>query len=138
MAETVVRVDPYPSQIALDRLWLAAWGEAGYPDFSAILARALVHVGAFCGNDLVGFVHVAWDGGIHAFLLDPTVHPDHRRAGIGSRLVIQASEYACARGARWLHVDFEPHLAGFYARCGFRPSAAGIMPLQTDGRHGGG
>jgi hypothetical protein len=24
-----------------------------------------------CEGDLIGFVYLAWDGGIHAFILDP-------------------------------------------------------------------
>ena len=44
-----------------------------------MLARSLTYVAAYDtvggGEQLVGFVNVAWDGGIHAFLLDTTVHP---------------------------------------------------------------
>ena len=29
-------------------------------------------------GSLIGFVNVAWDGGDHAFLLDPKVPPDHQ------------------------------------------------------------
>ena len=64
-----------------------------------------------------------------AFLLDPMVHPDLRRAGLGSSLVRRAPELARDRGATWLHVDYEPHLAGFYERCGFRPTQAGLIRL---------
>ncbi|MFD1374091.1 hypothetical protein [Actinoplanes sichuanensis] len=31
---------------------------------------------------------------------------------------------------RWLHVDFEPHLARFYLEgCGFQPTRAGLVRL---------
>lgn len=86
-------------------------------------------MGAYQGEQLVGFVNVAWDGGIHAFILDTCVHADFRRQGIATRLVRQAEEAARERGAKWLHVDFEPHLAAFYAGCGFRPTAAGLIAL---------
>ncbi|MFC9861249.1 MULTISPECIES: GNAT family N-acetyltransferase [unclassified Streptomyces] len=79
---------------------------------------------------LVGYVNVVGDGGVHAFVLDTTVHPDEQRRGLGRRLVTTAAEQARARGARWLHVDYEPALAGFYAGCGFRPTAAGLMALD--------
>ncbi|WP_326676109.1 GNAT family N-acetyltransferase [Streptomyces sp. NBC_01237] len=82
------------------------------------------------GGRLVGYVNVVGDGGVHAFVLDTTVHPDERRRGLGRRLVTTAAEQARARGARWLHVDYEPALAGFYAGCGFRPTAAGLMALD--------
>jgi len=41
--------------------------------------------------------------------------------------VRRAAEMASDRGALWLHVDFEPHLAGFYRACAFRPTEAGLM-----------
>ena len=115
---------------ALGLLRTAAWGE---PDdgnaWPAILARSLTWVTAHEGERLVGFVNVAWDGGAHAFLLDTTVHPDVGRRGVGTRLVREAAEAARAGGAHWLHVDFEPHLRGFYAACGFRPTEAGLLRL---------
>jgi len=41
-----------------------------------------------------------------------------------------AAKLARDRGAKWLHVDFEPHLEGFYRACGFGPTAAGLMALR--------
>ncbi len=124
-----LRIDPHPPQHALAALWQAAWGGPGHADFAVILRRSLVHLGAYDGDRLAGFVNVATDGGVHAFLLDPTVHPDYRRTGLGTRLVTEAARLAAERGAEWLHVDYEPHLAGFYARCGFRTTEAGLMRL---------
>ena len=130
MAETEIRVDPFPSHAQLDRLWQAAWRQPGPGDPQAILSRSLVHLGAYDARALVGFVNVAWDGGVHAFLLDPCVDPIHRRAGLGTLLVRRAAELARERGALWLHVDFEPYLAAFYRGCGFRPTEAGLMRLD--------
>jgi GNAT superfamily N-acetyltransferase len=79
---------------------------------------------------LIGFVNVAWDGGVHAFLLDPMVHPDFRRRGIATELVRRVTEAARERGAAWLHVDFEPHLEAFYSGCGFAPTRAGLLRLR--------
>lgn len=121
--------DPFPSDEAMRRLWLVAWGDEGHENFQPLLGRALAHVGAYDGATLVGFVNVAWDGGVHAFILDTCVDPGFRRRGIASRLVERAAEAARARGAQWLHVDFEPHLEGFYRQCGFGPTAAGLMRL---------
>ena len=121
--------NPFPDDAALKRLWLAAWGDAGPASFWPILKRSLTHVGAYDSQTLVGFVNVAWDGGVHAFLLDPCVDPAVQRQGIGLRLVTQASTEAQQRGAHWLHVDYEPHLAEFYRRCGFRPTEAGLKRL---------
>lgn len=114
----------------MGRLWLAAWDAEGHESFQSVLERSLVHVGAYDGATLVGFVNVAWDGGVHAFILDTCVDPDFRRQGIAVRLVQRAAEMARERGAQWLHVDFEPHLEGFYSQCGFGPTAAGLMRLR--------
>ncbi|HTN64537.1 MAG TPA: GNAT family N-acetyltransferase [Devosia sp.] len=121
--------DPFPPDAALQRLWLAAWGDAGPASFRPILQRSLAHIGANDGERLVGFVNVAWDGGVHGFILDTCVDPAYRRQGIATRLVQAAAAAAKARGAHWLHVDFEPHLEGFYRGCGFDATAAGLMRL---------
>jgi len=121
--------DPLPTDAALRALWLAAWSDEGPKSFQPILQRSLAHVGAFDAEKLVGFVNVAWDGGIHAFILDTCVDPDYRRQSVATRLVQAAAELAKARGAKWLHVDFERHLTSFYRSCGFGETAAGLMAL---------
>jgi ribosomal protein S18 acetylase RimI-like enzyme len=126
---TEILVDPHPPETELRELWLAAWGSPGYDDFAAILAHSLTHLCAYEEGRVVGFVNVAWDGGGHAFLLDTCVHPGFRRRGIATTLVRRATEVARARGVRWLHVDFEPHLAAFYGSCGFRHTEAGLIEL---------
>ncbi|MEU8269286.1 GNAT family N-acetyltransferase [Sphaerisporangium sp. NPDC049002] len=79
---------------------------------------------------LAGFVNVAWDGGVHAFLLDTLVTARHRRHGVATRLVAIATQEARAAGCEWLHVDFEDHLRGFYFdACGFEPANAGLIAL---------
>lgn len=118
----------------LNELFAASWpGRHSSVDFTGIHARSLTWVVARNAEDEpVGYVNVATDGGAHAFLLDTTVHPDQRLAGLGRRLVLEAVEDARARGAAWLHVDYEPHLEGFYRSCGFRPTAAGLLRLDEE------
>jgi GNAT superfamily N-acetyltransferase len=79
---------------------------------------------------LVGFVNVAWDGGVHAFILDTVVADDARRRGIATRMVAIAVEKARSAGCEWLHVDYEEQLSKFYIDgCGFRPTPAGVIAL---------
>lgn len=93
--------------------------------------HGLSWVGAFDGAVLVGFVHLCWDGGRHAFVLDLMVDPVQQRRGIGRRLVTIVVEEAARAGCEWLHVDYEPHLESFYSdACGFRPTAAGLLHLS--------
>jgi GNAT superfamily N-acetyltransferase len=78
----------------------------------------------------VGFVNVAWDGGDHAFLLDPKVRPDHQHHGVGTELVRLATRHAKRAGCEWLHVDFAEHLAPFYFdACEFHETRAGLVHL---------
>ncbi|MCT7374013.1 GNAT family N-acetyltransferase [Chelativorans salis] len=80
---------------------------------------------------LVGFVNVAWDGGVHAFILDTMVAPAFQRQGIATALIVEAVDRAKRTGCEWLHVDFEPHLRPFYFdACGFSPSDAGLVALK--------
>ncbi|MBN9982291.1 GNAT family N-acetyltransferase [Rhizobium laguerreae] len=125
-----LRIDPFPSAAELNALFSAAWGSPHNRDFTAVLSRSLAHIGAYQDDRLVGFINVAWDGGIHAFILDTSVHPDMRRQGIATRLVKEATRVARERGAEWLHVDFEAHLTGFYRACGFKPTEAGLIKLM--------
>ncbi|HVX42667.1 MAG TPA: GNAT family N-acetyltransferase [Mycobacteriales bacterium] len=118
--------------VVLSRLHGRAFGGNGerVHGWAAQLERhALTWVGAFDGSVLIGFVQVAWDGGVHAFILDTAVDPAYRRRGIGRAVVRVAAEKAAAAGCEWLHVDFEPHLRAFYAACGFRPTDAGLIRL---------
>lgn len=122
-------VRPDVNNDVLNALFAASWEAHAPCDFERQLKHSLTYVCAYRGETLVGFVNVAWDGGIHAFLLDTTVHPKVRRRGVGTALVRHAAAEARARGMRWLHVDFEPHLKRFYEGCGFRPTEAGLLPL---------
>ena len=82
------------------------------------------------GENLIGFVNVAWDGAAHAFLIDTIVAASDRHRGVGTTLVSVACAQAAAAGCEWLHVDFEDHLRRFYLdACGFRPTDAGLIRL---------
>lgn len=127
--ETVLTVRPELTDDDLNELFSVSWPNHTPTAFAPMLARSLVWIAASRGGRLVGFVNVVGDGGLHAFILDTTVRPDERRQGLGVRLVRAAADEAKACGAQWLHVGYEPHLESFYAQCGFRPTAAGLMRL---------
>jgi len=118
---------------ALDELWSAAWpgAEPGRGRrIAGQLSHSLCWVSAHVGERLIGFLNVAWDAGVHGFLLGLTVHPEYRRRGIGLALVERAVQHARERGLEWIHVDYEPSLVDFYRRAGFRSTSAGLIPLS--------
>ena len=114
----------------LNELFASSWEGHQWRDFEPVLRRNLGYICAWRADELVGFVNLAWDGGIHAFVLDTTVHPQVRRRGVGRRLVKLAVEVARERGVEWVHVDFDGHLREFYYECGFRRTEAGLLHLN--------
>ena len=131
MAEIEYRLNTPVSSSVLDQLYLVSWPNHQPPyDFGPELAHALAYACAYAGDELIGFVRLAWDGGVHAFLLEPTVRPDYRRRGIGRALVERVVAVARERGLEWVHVDYEPELHPFYQACGFRHTPAGLIRLR--------
>ena len=103
---------------------------AAYDWWGQVQQHSLGWVCARTGDELVGFVNVAWDGGSHAFVLDTLVTVAHQRQGVATELVAVAEREARAAGCEWLHVDFEDHLRPFYFdACGFAPTNAGLIAL---------
>lgn len=127
MSDVEYRISPALTNDELNELFAAAWPEHAWRDFKPVLNRSLAFVCAYHGERLIGFVNLAWDGGCHAFILDTTVQPEFRRRGIGRELVRLAVAEAESHGVEWVHVDFEPQLRGFYERCGFAGTAAGLL-----------
>jgi N-acetylglutamate synthase-like GNAT family acetyltransferase len=81
-------------------------------------------------QQLIGFVNVPWDGGVHAFVLDTLVATKYRHQGIATQMLTICTQEAKATGCEWLHVDFEDPLRPFYFdRCGFQPTNAGLIRL---------
>ncbi len=123
----------YVDNEALESLHAEGFGHRpALHDWRSQLAdHSLGWVTAHDGDRLVGFVNVAWDGAGHAFVLDTLVASDHRRLGIGTRLVGLAIEEARRSGCEWLHVDFDDDLRPFYFEaCGFRSTPAGLIALH--------
>jgi GNAT superfamily N-acetyltransferase len=118
------------SNETLNELFASAWDGHKTKDFTTQLERSLFYICAFSGSSLVGFIKVISDAGVHAFLLDTTVHQDFQHQSIGRELVTRAIQESRAQGCDWLHVDFEDHLEMFYQSCGFKPTLAGLVKLS--------
>ena len=98
--------------------------------WTVVQRHSLGWVVARVDGTLVGFVNVAWDGLVHAWLQDLMVAVGVRGTGVGRRLVSVAADNARRAGCEWLHADFEDDLASFYfAACEFTPTKAGLLRL---------
>jgi len=115
----------------VERLHAEGFGHELYGDdwWSRVERHSLGWVCARHGDELVGWVNVAWDGSEHAFVLDTLVTARHRHHGVGTRLVAVAAEGARAAGCPRRHEDCEKQLRAFYAGCGFLPTDAGLIAL---------
>ena len=80
---------------------------------------------------LVGYVSVLSDGVADAFLLDLMIHPEHQKAGLGSRLVKRAVTDMKQAGVQCVQVTFNDHLEPFYAQCGFHIFKGGIIDFKN-------
>ena len=130
-AQTITyHINPHLTNEELNILFAAAWSGHTRSNFEPVLSRSLAYVCAYEDKQLVGFINLAWDGGIHAFVLDTTVHPNFQRRGIGRQLVKRAADAAKEYHIEWLHVDYEPHLHHFYRQCGFVSTQAGLINLR--------
>lgn len=114
----------------MNALFASAWPNHRERDFSQLLAHSLEYVVALAGSQLVGFVNIAWDGGVHGFIVDTTVHTDFQRRGIGLMLLDEAKKIAQRHGLEWLHVDFLPDDEPFYRKAGYRPTLAGLIEVE--------
>ena len=134
--EIVFRVRPKIDNDQMDALRVEGFENhvVGH-DWTRQLERSLLWVGAFDEDRLVGFVNLAWDGGVHAFMLDTAVAVTHRRRGIGTRLVREAIDAARAHGGiEWIHVDSDEVLMrDFYGPAGFTPTHAGTCNVGGPG-----
>jgi N-acetylglutamate synthase-like GNAT family acetyltransferase len=120
------------SNEALNRLHSEGFRHRVFNDdwWAQVNRHSLGWVCAKDADDLVGFVNVAWDGAMHAFILDTVVADACRHRGVATEMLAICVAEARKARCEWLHVDFEDHLRGLYFdRCGFVPTNAGLIKL---------
>ena len=90
---------------SLQGLFRDSWENGEKQDYDRVLERSFTWLTAHDGDDLVGFVNVAWDGGVHLFLLDTTVAPSHRRRGVTQ---LSRRWARSTRSSTWCDADAAP------------------------------
>lgn len=115
------------SNEAVNRLHAQAFGHRLLQDnwWAQVNRHSLGWVCAYTGQELVGFVNVAWDGAVHAFILDTMVAANYQRQGVAAEMLA-----ICAREARSARSRISSALVGL--RATRNPSA--VTPIFLDAR----
>lgn len=124
-----LQVSPTLTNEQMNQLFSSAWPNHKPRDFRPLLERSLEYIATFDQAKLVGFVNIAWDGGVHGFILDTTVHVEYQRQGIGLMLLDEAKRIAEQHKLEWLHVDFLPEYESFYRKAGYESILAGLLEI---------
>ncbi len=111
---------------AMLALWLEAAAEPSHTDDEESLRRLIERdpkalIVAESENRIVGSVIAAWDGW-RGSVYRLAVAPDHRRAGLGRRLMSEAEERLAEAGARRLQaivVESDAQATGFWRAIGW-------------------
>lgn len=122
------------SNDAVNRLHAEAFGHPIVAEdwWGRVNRHSLGWVCARTADDLVGFVNLAWDGALHAFILDTMVAGRHRRLGIATEMLAICVREARNARCEWLHVDFGEALRKLYFdTAGFVPTDAGLINLRS-------
>lgn len=100
-------------------------------DFSRILDQSLTWIAGYDGDVLMAWINVAWDGFVHAFLVD-RIAMDDEDGAVRSELVRQA--IAAIRRDHptvfKIHADCRPDEIPWLVELGFQQLPGGIVVLD--------
>jgi GNAT superfamily N-acetyltransferase len=124
-------IDDDPARVDLNVVWhflssQAYWGRwRSREDAVQQVRGAWRVVGAYSGQDMVGFARAVSDGIALAYLADVFVLPAHRGHGLGRQLVDTMIEGGTGGDFRWLLHTADAH--GLYVDFGFAPPDSTLM-----------
>lgn len=108
------------------------WTRASIERIETALANSYQTYAIRKDNQLIGFLRVITDKGIHAFIVDLNVHPAFQKHGIGNALVQETVNDLKKEGYYHIQLVFYPELEEFYRKCGFEIIQAGMITNYQD------
>ena len=100
------------------------------PQLDAMIANSFAVSAAFDpAGRLLGMARALSDGVSDAYILDVVVRPDHRRQGVGRRLVSTLADYLASFGIDWIVCIGVPGTEGLYRSAGGEPMS-GHTPFR--------
>lgn len=124
-------VDPELSAEKLADLRKTVGWDARQDRLAKVIGCTYLSVGCYDGDRLVGYVDVLSDGIDDALIRSLVVDPQYQRRGIGLALLRIVNERIKRDQIKTVNVLFEPELAEFYRRAGFRIVSGGLIDNET-------
>lgn len=90
-----------------------------------------IAVGAWAGDELVGFVRAVSDGEFHAYIEDVVVHPNYRRRGIARHMLTRLIEVL--KHIETISLFCAPELVALYEQAGFRAGRRQVVMHRPGG-----
>ena len=118
--------EPTPAKAIADLREAVGWDrmEEEYKNPSL---HSYVHIAAYDGERLIGYVDSVSNGVTDAYIQDLTVHPDYRGKGVGTQLMNRMIAALKERHIFMISVLYEEKLRTFYSRFGFFEMLGGQM-----------
>lgn len=107
------------------------WWPNRQPEAIAQVLGQDIAIGAWAGDELVGFVRAISDGEFHAYVEDVVVHPNYRRRGIARRMLTHLIE--ALRHIETISLFCAPELVALYEQVGFRPRRRQVVMHRPGG-----
>lgn len=107
----------HPSAVRVLYDTVAWWPERSETQIARMLSYG-VSVGAWEGDQLVGFARAVSDAELRAYIEDVVVHPTRQRMGVGGHMLTRL--LAALAHIETVTIFCKPELVPFYASQGFR------------------
>jgi GNAT superfamily N-acetyltransferase len=110
------------------------WGERSVEDIMRCLQGSQICIGIIDNNqDLIGFTRVISDFIYKALIFDVMVSPEHRRKGLGQKLISLVKSHEKLIKVKHLELYCLPELVAFYTSLGFSTEVGGITLMRNIG-----